>query len=38
MGLAGMIGGQPPGDIHVHLPGTLEAWKYKTVLLSDHPR
>ncbi len=26
---------QPPEDIHVHLPGTLEARKYKTVLLRD---
>ena len=35
MGLAGVACDQPPEDIHVHLPGTLEAWKYKTVLLCD---
>ena len=35
MGLAGMTCDQPPEDTHVHLPGTLEARKYKTVLLRD---
>ena len=32
-----MTGEQPPEGIHVYVPGTLEAWKYKTVLLSDQP-
>ena len=35
MGLAGMTCDQPSEDIHVHLPGTLAARKYKTVLLRD---